>query len=102
MEIGEEADGVPVGEEGGEGVALVVAELEGEEAAGFEGGVGLGDEAAVDLQAVGAGEEGGGGFVVADLRVECGTVGRRDVGWVGGNGVPLHRVVRASPANGSR
>ena len=47
LEVGEEADGVPVGEEGGKGVALVVAEFEGEQAVGFEGGVGLRDEAAV-------------------------------------------------------
>ena len=39
----------PIGEEGGDGVALVVADLEGEEAVGREGGAGLGDEAAVDV-----------------------------------------------------
>ena len=61
LEVVDEADVVPVGEEGGDGVALAVADFEGEQAVGFERGVGLGDEAAVDVEAVGAGEEGGGG-----------------------------------------
>ena len=67
----------------GDGVALVVADFEGEQAVGFEGGVGLGDEAAVDIEAVGAGEEGGGRFVVADLGMEGVAVGGGDVGRVG-------------------
>ena len=89
LEVVDEAEGVPVGEEGGDGVALVVAEFEGEEAVGFERGAGLGDEAAVDVEAVGAGKEGGGGFVVADLGVEGGAVGGGDVGRVGDDRVEL-------------
>jgi hypothetical protein len=97
LEVGEKADGVPAGEKGGEGVALVVAEFEGEEAVGFGGGVGLGDEAAIDFESVGAGEKGGGGFVAADLRVEGGTVGGGDVGRVGDYYVKLDWAVSVSP-----
>ena len=50
-----------------EGVELAEAELEGEEAAGLEGGVGGGEEAAVDVEAVRSGEEGGVGFVLEDF-----------------------------------
>ena len=73
---------MPIGEEDGERVALVVADFEGEEAVGFEGCAGLGDEAAVDVESGCAGEEGSGGFVVADLGVEGCAVGGGDVGRV--------------------
>jgi hypothetical protein len=73
----------------GEGFALAVAELEGEKAAGFEGLVGLGDEAAVDVEAVGAGEEGLSGFVLADLRVEVGCFRDRNVRRVADDGVEV-------------
>ncbi len=59
-----------------------MADFEGEEAIWFEGVVGLGNEAAVDFEAGFAGEERGGGFVVADLGVEGGAVGLGDVGRV--------------------
>ncbi len=49
--------------------------------------MGLGDEAAVDFEAVLAGEERGGGFVVADLGVERVAVGGGDIGWVGDDSV---------------
>ena len=71
----------------GEGGALAEADLEGEEAAGAEGVEGLGDEAAVEREAVGAGVEGERGFVVADLGGEGGGVGVGDVGRVGDDGV---------------
>ncbi len=87
LQVVEEDDIVPIFEQSGEGIALAVAELEGEEAAGGEGCVRLGDQAGVDVEAVGAGEEGGGGLVVADLGVEGGAVGLGDVGWVGDDGV---------------
>jgi hypothetical protein len=64
-----------------------VADLEREQAVGFERGAGLGDEAAVDVQAVRTGEERGGGFEVADLGMESGAVGGGDVGRVGDDGV---------------
>ena len=79
-------------EEGADGFALAVADFEGEEAAGGEGGVGLGDEAGVDVEAGGAGEERGGGFVVADLGVEGFAVGGGDVGWVADDGVEGPRL----------
>ena len=83
----EEADGLPVGEEFGEGVALAEADFEGEKAAGAEEIEGLGDEAAVDVEAVGAGVEGERGFVIADLGGEGGGVVEGDVGRVGGDDV---------------
>jgi len=102
LEVVEEADGVPTGEKGGEGVALVVAELEGEEAVGFEGGVCLGNEAAIHFEPVGTGVESGGGFMVADLGVESWAVGGGDVGRVGDDDVKLDDVVLASPLIASR
>ncbi len=59
-----------------------MAELHRQEAIWLEGVPCLGDEAAVNGQAVCAGEEGGGWFVVADLGVEGGAVGLGDVGWI--------------------
>src|ERR1700730_349582 len=66
---------VPRLEQRRDGVLLVVAEFEGEETVWLEGVVGLGDEAAVDVEAGFAGEERGGGLVDADLGVEGGAVG---------------------------
>ena len=83
LQVVDEADGFPVGEESGDFVALALADFEGEEAVGFEGGVGLGDEAAVDREAVGTGEERGGGLVVSDLGVQGVPVGGGDVRRVG-------------------
>ena len=40
-------------------------------------------EPSIDVEAVVAGEEGGGGFVVADFGLEGWGVGEGDVGWVG-------------------
>ena len=70
-----------------EGVELSEAELEGEEASGFEGGVGGGKEAAVDVEAVRAGEEGGVGFVLEDFVGECGGFVEGDVRRVGDDDV---------------
>ena len=58
-----------------------------EETAGGEVGVGLGDEAAVDVHAGFAGVEGEWRLVVANLGVEGFGVGGGDVGWVGDDGV---------------
>jgi hypothetical protein len=85
-------------EEGAEGFVLAEAELEGEEAAGAESWVwwvakGLGDEAAVDVEAGGAGEEGGVGLVVTDFGVEGRGVGEGNVGRVGDDGIEGHRLV---------
>jgi hypothetical protein len=44
--------------------------------------VGFGDEAAVDVEAVGSGEEGGVRLVIADLGLQGWGVGGGDVGWV--------------------
>ena len=57
------------------------------EAAGGEGGEGLGDEAGVDVEAGGAGEEGLGGLVVATWGWRVSAVGGGDVGWVADYGV---------------
>jgi len=78
---------VPACEKFEHGVALAEAELEGEETVGAEGGLGLRDETAVDLEAVGAGEEGDVGLVVDDFGGERWGVGGGDVGWVGDDDV---------------
>jgi hypothetical protein len=78
----EEADAVPIGEKRAEGFALAEAEFEGEEAVGRERGLGCGDEAAVDVEAVFAGEERGVRLVGDDLGLQGGGVGEGDVGWV--------------------
>ncbi len=83
----EEADVVPGGEEFGEGVALAEAELECEQAVFAQGVVRGGDEAAVDVEAVGAGEESGVGLVVDDFALHGGGVACGDVGRVGDDGV---------------
>ena len=61
LEVVDEGDVVPVDEQSCEGLPLAVADFEGEEAVGFEGGVGLGDEAAVDVEAVGPAKRAVGG-----------------------------------------
>ena len=66
---------------------MAVANFEGQEAVGAEGGAGCGDEAAVDFEAVGAGEEGGVGFVGDDFALHGGGVAEGDVGRVGDDGV---------------
>lgn len=71
----------------GKGGALSVADFEGEKAAGLERGARLGDEAAVEVEAGGAGEERGVWLVVADLRVEQRGVGVGNIGRVGDDGV---------------
>jgi hypothetical protein len=78
---------LPAGEQGGEGFALAMSDLKGEKAVWFECFPCLRDEAAVDVEAGFASEEGGGGFVIADLGVEGGAVGLGDVGWVADDGV---------------
>ena len=74
-------------EEVAEVVELAEAELEGEQAVGSEGFVGGGDEAAVDVEAGGAGEEGGVGFVLEDLLGHGGGFVEGDVGRVGDDDV---------------
>ena len=83
----EEADVVPGGQELGEGVALAESELKREQAVFAQGFVGGGDEASVDVEALGAGEESGVGFVVDDFALHGGGVACGDVGRVGDDGV---------------
>jgi hypothetical protein len=56
-----------------------VSDFEGEEAVWPEGGPRLGNETAIDFEAVATGEESYGGFVLADLGMECVAVGGGDV-----------------------
>ena len=49
--------------------------------------MGFGEEAAVDVEALGAGEEGGVGFVLEDLVGHGGGFVEGDVGWVGDDDV---------------
>jgi hypothetical protein len=60
-----------------------VAELEDEEAAGFEMVSGFWDELTVEFVAFFAAVEGGGGFVVTDFNGKRGGIFSSDVGWVG-------------------
>ena len=78
---------MPAGKEVGEGFALAEADLEGEKAAEAESCVGSGDEAAVDVEAVLTGEEGGVGFVGEDFGLQGGGVGEGYVRGVGDDGV---------------
>src|SRR5258708_29080186 len=73
-------------EQGGDGVLLVVADFEGEQAVWFEGAAGLGNEVPVDVEAGFAGEESSGGFVVAHLGVEGVAFGFGDVGRIADDG----------------
>jgi len=70
-------------EQVGDCLRLAVADFEGEVAAGDETMEGLRDEAAVDVEAVGAGEKGESWFVVADFDGERVAVSGGDVGRVG-------------------
>jgi hypothetical protein len=83
LQVVDEADGGPAGEQCGEGVMLAVTDLECEQAVGCKGGAGLGDEAAIDGEAILASEESRAWFVVADLGMEGCAVGFGNVGRVG-------------------
>jgi hypothetical protein len=82
LEIIDKRQVVPRLEHRGDSVSLILANFNGEQAVWFKGDVGLGYEAAVDVEAGFAAEECGGGLVVADLGVERATVGLGDVGRV--------------------
>ena len=87
LEVIEEGDALPGEEQIGEGGALSMADFKGEKASWLESGVGLGDEATVDVEAGGTSEERGARLVVADLWVELRGVGVGDVGGVADDGV---------------
>ena len=87
LEVVDETEGVPAGEQRGDGITLAVTDFEGEQASGLECGARLGDEAAIDFEAVRTGKERSGGFEVANLRMKSGAVGGGDVGRVGDDGV---------------
>src|ERR1039458_6861294 len=95
LEVVDESEGVPAGEQRGDGVTLAVTDFEGEQASGFECGARLGDEAAIDFEAVRTGKERGGGFEVANLGMQSGAVGGGDVGRIGDDGVPPQRAKTA-------
>lgn len=87
LEIVDKREVAPRLEKRSETGLLAVADLKGEQAVWLEGDLGLGDELAIDVEAGFAGEEGGGGLVVAYLRMEGVAVGFGDVGWVADDGV---------------
>jgi hypothetical protein len=95
LEVLEELDLAPPGQERGDTVLLAVADLQGEEAAGLYVRTGLWEEAFVDFEAGGACEKCGGGLVIADLGVEGGGFRVGNVGWVGDDGVALCAVLDA-------
>ncbi len=74
-------------EEGAEGFELAKAKFKGEQASGFEGGVGGGNEPAVDVEAMGAGEESGVGFVVKHFFGHGGGFVERNVRGIGDDDV---------------
>ena len=82
LQVVEEAEFLPAGQERCNGLALPVADLKREQAVGLERGAGLGNESAVDVETVRTGEERGSRFVVAHLRMQTGAVGGRNVGRV--------------------
>lgn len=91
LEIGSEFDLMEAGERehSFNGGRLAVSDFGGDETAGDETIEGLGDEAAVDIEAVGAGEEREGGLVVADFDGKGGPVDCGNVWRVGGDDVEL-------------
>jgi len=78
---------LPVGEEQGESLALAVADLHGEQAARQERGASLWDQAAIDIETGGTGEESLSRLVVAHLRIEIGAVTFRNVRRIADDGV---------------
>ena len=60
LQVVEEAEFVPAGQQRGDDIALPVADLEGEQAVGPQRGARLGNEAAIDVEAVRPGAERGG------------------------------------------
>ena len=83
LQVVDEAEAVPIRQQAGDGLALGVADFEGEQAVGFECGARLGNEAAKDVEAGWACIQSGPGFKVADLWMEGVAVGGGNVGWVG-------------------
>lgn len=100
LEVVDEAEGIPAAEQRGDSVTLAMTDLERKQASGFERDARLGDEAAIDLEAVRTGKERGGGFEVANLGVQSGAVGGGDVGRIGDDGVPPQRA--KTPRRGPR
>ena len=87
LEVFDEGDPPPVGEQIHKGQLLAEANLESEQPVWFECVAGLRNEAAVDIETGFACEERSGGLVVADLGVKGGSVGLGDVGRVADDGV---------------
>ena len=91
LEVADEFNVVEAGavEEGFDVGLLAETEFEDEVAAGDEGAMGGGNEAAVDGKAVFTAEEGDMRFMFADLDGNEGAVGVGDVGWVGDDDLEL-------------
>ncbi len=68
---------------------MAKADFEGEQTVFTEAGLRARDEAAVDVQAVGPGEESGVRLVFEDFALECWGVGERNVGRVRDDGVEI-------------
>jgi hypothetical protein len=90
-EVVADFEGEPIGEEIAGGQR---ADFEDDASAGLENVAGLGGKNAIGIEAVGTGEEGEGGLVVADLALECGLVGEGNVGGIG------HEQVEGGGAEG--
>jgi hypothetical protein len=82
LKVIDERDLLPGFEQRCEGLALAVTDLKRKQAVLLQRCEGLGNEAAVEVEAVGTGEEGRRGLIIADLGMEAGAVGFRYVGRV--------------------
>ena len=87
MEVIDKRDLLPAFEQRCDGFALAVADLEREEAVRFQRAVGLRNKATIEVETIWAGEECDCRLVIADLRVEGGAIGIRDIGRVADDSV---------------
>lgn len=74
LQVVDKEEVMPVCEKSRQRGLLALADFEREKAVGLKQALGLGDEAAVDIEAVGACKESGNWLVLADLGMEAGAV----------------------------
>jgi hypothetical protein len=87
LQVIDKEEVVPVCEKSRQRGLLALADFEREKAVGLEQALGLGDEAAVDVEAVGACKESGNWLVLADLGMEAGAVRGGNVRGIAGDSV---------------
>lgn len=87
MQVVDEAESVPPGQQRGDGVTLALADFEREQAVGLERGSRLGDEATINVEAVAPGEERCGGLEFADLGMKAVAIRGGYIGRIGDDGI---------------